>query len=89
VANGDALENDASVPAQTLVNLLIHVGQLDAAIDVAALHLAGLPESSLSCPSLAQLCLRAGQPARLAQLARAQKDLVTFTAALLQTHSVA
>jgi hypothetical protein len=87
VAAGDVDDNEASIPAQTLVSLLIHVGELDAAIDVAAEHLAGLPESALSCPSLAQLCLRAGQPARLAQLARAQKDLVTFTAALIQTHS--
>jgi hypothetical protein len=86
IASADE-ENDASIPAQTLVNLLVHVGELDAAIDMAAEHLAGLPESALSCPSLAQLCLRAGQSVRLAQLARAQKDLVTFTAALLQTHS--
>jgi hypothetical protein len=87
VATEDDEANDAGLPAQTLVNLLVHVGQLDAAIDVAAEHLAGLPDSALSCPSLAQLCLRAGQPGRLAELARARNDLVTFTAALLQSHS--
>jgi hypothetical protein len=89
VATEDDEANDAGLPAQTLVNLLVHVGQLDAAIDVAAKHLAGLPDSALSCPSLAQLCLRAGQPGRLAELARARNDLVTFTAALLQSHSSA
>jgi hypothetical protein len=76
--------NDASLPAQTLVNLLAHVGQIDAAIDVAAQHLANVPESALACPSIAQLCERAGQPDRLARIARDQGDLVTFTAALLE-----
>jgi hypothetical protein len=82
-----ASDENSSVSAQTLVNLLVEVGELDAAIEVAAEHLAGLPESALACPTVAQLCIRAGQPARLAQLARAQKDLVTFTAALLQSYS--
>ena len=56
--------------AQVLVNLLVKCGKLDAAIDVAAAHLAGIPESSLSCPSLDELCQRAGQSERLAQVAR-------------------
>jgi hypothetical protein len=68
-----------------LVNLLVKAGKADAAIDVAAAHLAGMPESSLSCPSLAQLCQRAGQTGRLAQLAREKGDLVTFTAARLES----
>ena len=73
VASGDADEDDVNFPAQTLVNLLVQVGELEAAIDVSAKYLPGLPESALSCPSLAQLCLRAGQPGRLAELARTQK----------------
>jgi hypothetical protein len=81
-------ETDACLPAQTLVNLLVHVGQLGAAIDVAKEHLAGLPDSALACPSVAQLCQRAGQPERLARIARDQGDLVTFTAALLQSRAV-
>ena len=81
-------EADACLlPAQTLVNLLVHVGQVDAAIDVASDHLAGLPDSALACPSVAQLCQRAGQPERLARIARDQGDFVTFTAALLQSRS--
>ena len=60
-------------------------GELDAAIDVAAEHLAGLPDSALACPSVAQLCQRAGEPERLARIARDHGDLVTFTAALLQS----
>ena len=35
-------------------------------------------------PSVAQLCLRAGQTDRLARIARDQGNLVTFAAALLR-----
>lgn len=77
-------ETDACLPAQALVNLLLYAGKLDAAIDVASEHLAGMPETALGCPGIAQLCLRAGQPQRLARIARDQGDLVTFAAALLQ-----
>jgi hypothetical protein len=79
--------NDANIPAQTLVNLLVQSGRLDAAIDLAAEHLANLPDSALGCPGIAELCQRAGQPERLARIARDQGDLVTFTAALLQSRS--
>ncbi|WP_406696422.1 hypothetical protein V5E97_36065 [Singulisphaera sp. Ch08] len=84
----DAPEPDRpenSLPAQIFVGLLVRLGRLDQAIEVAAEHLAGLPESTLGCPSVAQLCQRAGQPDRLAAIARKQGDLVNFTAALLQT----
>jgi hypothetical protein len=78
-------EADACLPAQTLVNLLLHAGKVDDAIDIASEHLAGIPDAALGCPGIAQLCLRAGQPQRLARIARDQGDLVTFTAALLQS----
>ena len=84
---GNDEDTDACVPAQTLVNLLLHAGQVDDAIDVAAEHLAGIPDAALGCPGVAQLCLRAGQAQRLARLARDQGDLVTYTAALLATQS--
>jgi hypothetical protein len=80
-------EGDPALPAQTLVNLLLHLGQVDEAIEVASEHLAGIPEGALACPGIAQLCVRAGQPQRLAQFARGQGDLVTFTAALLQSQA--
>jgi hypothetical protein len=70
--------------AQVLVGLLLRLGRLDEAIDVAAEHLAGLRESALICPSVAQLCQRAGQAGRLARIARAQGDLVHYAAAILQ-----
>jgi hypothetical protein len=74
---------DPTVPAQTLVNLLVRLGRLEEAIDVSSGHLSGLPDSALFCPSVAQLCQRAGDPKRLADIARDRRDLVNYTAALL------
>ncbi len=76
-------EGERAPAAEVVVNLLVRANRVDAAIDVAAAHLAGVPDSALSCPSLAQLCQRAGQTERLAQFAREQGDLVNFTAARL------
>ena len=81
-ADGEALEG--TIPAQILVGLLLRLGRLEDAIDVAAEYLAGVPESGLGCPSVAQLCQRAGQPARLARIARSHGDLVHYAAAILQ-----
>ncbi len=78
-------EGDSAPAAQALVNLLLKLGKIDAAIDVAGAHLAGLPESALACPSFGELCQQAGQNERLAQVAREQGDLVSFTAARLQS----
>jgi hypothetical protein len=74
---------DPTVPAQTLVNLLVRLGRLDEAIEVSSEYLAGVPEASLFCPGVAQLCQRAGDPGRLAEIARGRGDLVNYTAALL------
>jgi hypothetical protein len=84
VADASRTDGDAAIPAQALVNLLVRLERLEAAIDVAALHLVGMSEAMLSCPTVAQLCQRAGAPERLAQIARDSGDLVNFTAALLQ-----
>jgi hypothetical protein len=84
---GDDPESpDPAVPAQTLVNLLVRLGRLDEAIEVSSRYLAGLPDAALFCPGVAQLCHRAGDPGRLAAIARDRGDLVNYTAALLSTH---
>lgn len=75
---------EETYPAQILVALLLRLDRLDEAIDVSAGHLAGLPESALLCPSVAQLCQRAGRPDRMARIARDSGDLVHYTAAILQ-----
>ncbi len=80
----EEFERTDTATAQVLVGLLVRLGRLDEAIDLAAEHLAGIPESSLFCPGVSQLCQRAGQAARLARIARGQGDLVHYTAAILQ-----
>jgi hypothetical protein len=79
----DRQSGEAAMAAQTLVNLLVRLDRLDTAIEVASDHLAGAPDGALSCPGVAQLCQRAGDPKRLAAIARDHRDLVNYTAALL------
>lgn len=81
----DPEERDNASAAQVLVSILVKLKRLDEAIEIAAEHLAGLPDSALVCPSVAQLCQRAGVPAKLAGISREQGDLVQYAAAILQT----
>lgn len=82
----DSEGNDNTLPAQVLVTLLLKMNRLDEAIEIAAEYLAGLPESALICPSVAQLCQRAGASERLVGISREQGDLVNYTAAILQAN---
>ncbi len=84
-AGGDP---ETSLPAQVLVNLLARIGRLDQAIDLAAARLAHLPDASLGCPGIAELCVRAGRMDRLATIARQQVNLVNFLAARLQQQTM-
>jgi hypothetical protein len=81
--DGDA--EYAALAAQVLVNLLVSAGRMDEAIEVAREYLADLPETVLACPTVAQLCDRAGQRARLAQISRERGDLVGFATGLLKS----
>lgn len=74
-----------SLPAQVLVNLFVHVGRIKEALEVAREQLVGLPESTLICPGVAQLCQLLGEPGRLVSIAREKGDLVNFAAALLES----
>jgi hypothetical protein len=73
-----------TIAAQVVVGLLVRLDRLDEAIEAAAEHLAGVPENSLACPSVFELCQRAGAPQSLARIAREQGDLVHYAAAILQ-----
>ena len=73
-----------TLAAQVLVRMLVRSGRTGEALDLAAEHLAGLPESTLICPGVAQLCQAAGRPDRLARIARDRGDLVHYAAAILQ-----
>jgi hypothetical protein len=83
-SNEPSLYGSETLPAQMLVRLLLRLDRLEEAIDVSAEHLAGVPESALICPTLAQLCARAGHSERLAKFARERGDLVHYLAAVLQ-----
>ena len=74
---------DDPMPAQVLVRLLLRVGRADQAIDIAAAHLTGLPDSMLTCPGVAQLCQMAGRLDRLARISRQHGDVVNYAAAVL------
>ncbi len=75
---------DEAVAAQVLVRLLARIGRTEEAVEVAAAHLARHPESTLGCPSVAQLCQSLGRPDRLAAISRANGDLVHYAAARLE-----
>jgi hypothetical protein len=74
---------DEAIAAQVLVRLLVRLGRTEEAVEVAAAHLAHLPESALACPSVAQLCHSIGKLDRLAEIARSRGDLVSYAAAIL------
>jgi hypothetical protein len=74
---------DEAIAAQVLVRLLVRLGRSEEALDVAAEHLAHLPDSSLACPSVPQLCQSIGRLDRLAEIARSRGDLVNYAAAIL------
>jgi hypothetical protein len=74
---------DESIAAQVLVRLLVRLGRTEEAVEVAAEHLAHLPDSALACPSVAQLCRSIGRLDRLAEIARGRGDLVNYAAAKL------
>ena len=74
---------DEGIAAQVLVRLLVRLGRTEEAVDIAAEHLAHLPDSALACPSVAQLCQSLGRLDRLAEIARGRGDLVNYAAARL------
>ena len=71
-------------PAQALVRLLVRIGRYDEAAEVARERLADVDPQRLACPSVYELCLLAGKPARLAELARGRGDLIGYAAALAE-----
>ena len=73
-----------SLPAQTLVRLLDRLGRKLEAIEVASMHLVGVPESYLLCPSLAALCRQAKRLDLLARAAGQHGDLALCLGSLIE-----
>ena len=76
-----------SGPAQVLVGLLARLGRYPEAIEASIEHLSDAEPSQLSCPTVVQLCEKAGDQARMRELARQRGDLLSFTAAILKGNS--
>ena len=70
-------------PAQVLVNLLLRLDRPAEALAAARQFLASADPQQLSCPSIPDLCQRAGDYRTLAEVAREQGDPVHFLAGLL------
>ncbi len=84
----DPFDREGPIRAQTLVRLLDRLGQTAAAFDVAAHHLAQVPDGALGAPSLTDLGQKLGLIDRLAELARLNDDPVRYAALRLeQTHN--
>ncbi|MBW3542380.1 MAG: hypothetical protein KY476_19105 [Planctomycetes bacterium] len=75
-------EEDKPYLAIVLVDLLIRIGRLDEALELAETYLSDLDESSGF--SFAELCQEAGNMEALKRTARSKGDLVAFTAAIVQ-----
>jgi hypothetical protein len=73
------------MPAQILVRLLVRLGRTEDALEIAAEHLAHLPDAALACPTLTQLCQSLGRLDRLAEIARNRGDIVNYAAALISS----
>jgi hypothetical protein len=80
-------ENEGTMPAEVLVNLLVRLNRLDEAVAVARKRLAGVTDRPLNCPSITELCQRTGDYQTLAEAAREQGDPVHFLAGLLAANA--
>ena len=72
-------------PAEVLVNLLLRLDRPAEALAVARRHLTTADGQPLTCPTIPELCRRAGDYRTLAEVAREQADPVHFMAGLLET----
>ena len=77
-------ERDGSRPAEVLVGLLLRLARYDDAINVFRRYLTDIPPEDLSCPSLPQLCQMAGDFEQLKEVAKQQRDPLSYMAALIQ-----
>lgn len=70
------------IPAQRLVQLLVHAGRYGEAIDLLEQRLADAPPSRLMCPGAIEICQMAGDFNRMAELAYNRGDWIHYAAAL-------
>ena len=80
----DPFDRSGPIKAQALVRLLHRLGRTGEAFEVAATHLAQIPDGALGEPTLSQLGQTLGQTDRLATIARAADDPVRYAALRLE-----
>ncbi len=71
-------------PAEILVHLLDRLGEPTQALTVARQYLGEVEQRDLICPSLYELCIKAGDYLALAELAQERGEAVPFLAALVK-----
>jgi hypothetical protein len=76
-------ETVGTYPAEVYVNLLLKLGHEDEALAAAKRFLRGAFGRRLTCPSVAELCQKAGDYRAFAEVARENSDPVHFLAGLL------
>ena len=76
-------EDDRSV--QVFVSLLARLKRYGEALEISLKYLREIDPRQLTCPSIPQLCQLAGELEQLSEVAREQKDLLSFAAAQFQT----
>lgn len=81
------MEMEGTFAAEMYVNLLVTVGKEAEAIEYAARKLNDRSSPSMACPSLNELCQKAGRFDQMAELARKRNDLVSFAAGLIQKNA--
>lgn len=77
-------DRDGSRPAEVLVQLLIRLSRYDDAIKAFQRYLGDVAPEDLSCPSLLQLCQMAGDFEQLKEVAKQQREPLSYLAALIQ-----
>jgi hypothetical protein len=77
-------EDGDTSAAQALVGLLARLKRYEEAVDISLAHLREANPVDLACPTAAQLCQMARDYGKLRQVAREQKDLLSYAAGVIQ-----
>jgi hypothetical protein len=85
-AKADAADPETvgTYPAQVLVNLLLRLRRPKEALEVSRRHLTTADPRYVGCPSVLELCQRAGDFRAFAEVAREQGDAVHYLAGLIE-----
>jgi len=75
---------DGSAPAEVLIELLTRLGRHEDALTAFRRYLIDASSETLSCPSLMQLCQMAGDYEQLKEVAKQQRDPLSYLAAVIQ-----